>query len=685
MKQLNQTLAKVFGFLLLLTVITSSCKKAQVDPTTPTSTISTLSGTIDGRDLSLTDANLATTYYNTDGDNVNSVMTTAVLDTSGSTMTFFIPDISAGTITIAPKLGTSFNPGVLSARTGFSFSTTTTTTVQAYIVYKINGNTYYAVSGTITTTYDNTKITVTWDLVFKDADGRTFTSKGSYTIYNYKKVVQPKTGLHDPTPVSTKPTINNIAPTSGSPGDSVVIAGTNFSTNLTENVVMFNGVTAVVKSATATKLVVLVPSAGTTGYITVKVKTSEPATGPKFTYLGKPTITGITPASGKAGDAVAITGTNFATAAADNIVMFNGVVAKVTESTGTILRVTAPAGVTTGVVTVTVRGKAAVAGPNVNTTFTVLTTASTGTASILTTQLFGYNFKAYSNDGALWLVDGDGRINKISATAGASNKNYTTADITFTNLTTYVCRGLARDTNGVIHAYIIGSGTGSNANYSAFVISINPSSGVITKDFETTILDTSASGFAITSTGAALLLSSHYGSDDVVRLKTDGTGEVYAKGGTGIDNTLGGTGAYSISVAGPYVYLLTYTKGSPNAHHAIVRFDAAKTRLSVVPSFVEGYADGALTAAKFSDIRCIAVNNKTGDIYVGDFGNLRIRKISTANVVTTVAGNGSTGQTYTGDVLSINLVGTYGLLFDSNHNTLYNFPATNIIQKLVFN
>jgi hypothetical protein len=681
MKQLNQPLTKFFGLLLLLTIVAGSCKKSQVDPVVTGN--STLSVNIDGKDFSVTDANLAATYYSTAGDNTNSLMTTATLDTSGTSMTFFVPDISAGTITIAPKLGTSFNPGVLSARAGgVSFATTTTVTVQAYIVYKINGNTYYAVSGTITTTYDNTKITVKWNLVFKDADGRTFTSTGSYTIYNYQHDTKPKTSVPDPTPVSAKPTINNIAPTSGSGGDSVIIAGTNFSTTLTDNVVLFNGVPATVKSATATKLVVLAPSTGTTGYVTVKVKTSETATGPKFTYLGQATITGISPASGKAGDAVAITGTNFALAAADNIVKFNGVTAVVTESTGSILRVTAPVGVTTGVVTVTVRGKAAVAGLTVNTTFTVLK-ASTGTASIVTTQLFGYSFKTYSNDGSLWLVDNDGRINKISATAGTSNKNYTTADITFTNLSSYVCKGLARDTNGVIHAYIIGSG--SNTNYSAFVISINPSSGVITKDFETTFLDSAPGGFAITSTGMVLLLSNHYGSDDVVHLKTDGTAEVYIKGGTGLDNTLGGTGAYSISVAGPYVYLLTYTKGTPNTHQAIVRFDANKTRLQVIPSFVEGYLDGPLTAAKFSDIRCIEVNNKNGDIYVGDFGNLRIRKITTANIVSTVAGNGATGTTYTGDVLSVNLPGTYGLLFDSNHNTLYNFPAGNVIQKFVFN
>ena len=683
MRQLNQTLTKICGLLLLLAVVASSCKKAQVDPVVPGN--SSIAGNIDGRDFSVTDANLAATYYSTAGDNANSLMTTATLDTSGTSMTFFVPDISAGTTTIEPKLGTSFNPGVLNARiTGITFSTTTTVVVKAYIVYKTGGNTYYAVSGTITTTYDDTKITVKWDLVFKDADGRTFTSTGSYTIYNYKNVIKPKTELHDPTPVSTKPTINSIAPKSGSGGDTVVIAGTNFSTTLTENVVMFNGVQATVKSATATKLVVLAPSTGTTGNITVKVKTNETVTGPKFTYLGQPTITGITPASGKAGDAVAIVGTNFALAAADNIVKFNGVTAVVTESTGSILRVTAPVGVTTGVVTVTVRGKAAVAGPNANTTFTVIK-ASTGTASVVTTQLFGYNFKTYSNDGSLWLVDGDGRINKISATAGSSNKNYTTADITFTNLTNYVCKGLARDTNGVIHAYIIGSGSGSNANYSAFVISINPSSGVITKDFETTFYDTSASGFAITSTGMVLLLSNHYGSDDVVRLKTDGTAEVYIKGGTGTDNTLGAPGAYSISVAGPYVYLLTYTKGITNTHHAILKFDANKTRLQVIPSFVDGYVDGPLTAAKFSDIRCIEVSNKTGDIYVGDFGNLRIRKISTTNIVTTVAGNGAAGTTYTGDVLSINLQGTYGLLFDSNHNTLYNFGVGHLIQKLVFN
>ncbi len=356
MKKLKPT--KLLGLVTLLLIIVSSCKKINVDIPGSDATSSNLSGTMDGQTLSVSSTGLSATYYSSAGDPANALLTNVTVDNNGSGIDFFIPDISAGTTTITPKLGTTANPG----NPGLKIETTSTSAinVQAYVAYKTGGNTYYAISGTITTTTDGNKITVKWNLTFKDATGRTFTSTGSFVIYNYTTVTKPKTTITDPTPVAAAPTINSIAPAAGYYGDSIIVAGTNFSTTLTDNVVKINGIAAYVKSATATRIVILAPSTGSTGAVTVKVKNSETATGPTFTYIPTPTITGITPTSGKVGVEMNITGTNFSTVLTDDIVLINGVPAPVRIATETRLTLTVPANASSGVVTLKVKGKDAI-------------------------------------------------------------------------------------------------------------------------------------------------------------------------------------------------------------------------------------------------------------------------------------------------------------------------------------
>jgi hypothetical protein len=55
-----------------------------------------------------------------------------------------------------------------------------------------------------------------------------------------------------------------------------------------------------------------------------------------------------------------------------------------------------------------------------------------------------------------------------------------------------------------------------------------------------------------------------------------------------------------------------------------------------------GYTDGAGTAARFQNPSFVAADVQ-GNLFVEDWGNRRIRKITTAGVVTTVAGNGTVG------------------------------------------
>jgi len=72
--------------------------------------------------------------------------------------------------------------------------------------------------------------------------------------------------------------------------------------------------------------------------------------------LSSPTLAGFTPTSGVEGTSVTIIGTNFSATAANNTVMFNGVVATVTSASVTQLTVVVPANASTGKISVTVNG-----------------------------------------------------------------------------------------------------------------------------------------------------------------------------------------------------------------------------------------------------------------------------------------------------------------------------------------
>lgn len=61
-----------------------------------------------------------------------------------------------------------------------------------------------------------------------------------------------------------------------------------------------------------------------------------------------------------------------------------------------------------------------------------------------------------------------------------------------------------------------------------------------------------------------------------------------------------------------------------------------------VGSGVAGFADGVGTAASFANPRALAIDT-LGNLYVADRENYRIRKITPAGVVTTIAGNGTVG------------------------------------------
>jgi hypothetical protein len=207
--------------------------------------------------------------------------------------------------------------------------------------------------------------------------------------------------------VSATPIITSFTPNSGPVGTSVTITGTNFSTTQSNNLVKFNGTTAVVTASTATSITTAVPAGATTGKITVTVAGNTATSATDFTIMTAsiPTIISFTPTSGPIGTNVTIAGINFSTIPANNSVKFNGTTSVITASTATSVTTAVPAGATTGKISVTVAGNTATSA----TDFTI-TTISNQPPVINTTEATVSIAGSTSIDLTLLVSDSDNNL-----------------------------------------------------------------------------------------------------------------------------------------------------------------------------------------------------------------------------------------------------------------------------------
>ncbi|MGH2757276.1 MAG: IPT/TIG domain-containing protein, partial [Actinomycetota bacterium] len=155
--------------------------------------------------------------------------------------------------------------------------------------------------------------------------------------------------------------IIEFTPNGAAVGDKVTIYGTAFGPAATDNTVTFNGTTATVTAATATKLEVTVPAGATTGRISVTAPSGTATSDTDFSVVGSniPTISSVSPNIGVAGSSVTISGANFETTKTNDLVTFGNPLARVDTATSNSLGVTVPAGGASGrVVLRTPYGKA---------------------------------------------------------------------------------------------------------------------------------------------------------------------------------------------------------------------------------------------------------------------------------------------------------------------------------------
>jgi YD repeat-containing protein len=150
--------------------------------------------------------------------------------------------------------------------------------------------------------------------------------------------------------------VSYFSPQQGPAGATITISGTGFSATSSNNSVTFNGVAAVVQTATQTQLAVVVPTAATSGPITVQVGASSVTTVASFTVTPSgtgPTITSLFPTIGSVGSVVTIVGTNFDPLPGNDSVVFDSTLATTSASTLTTIATSVPPSAGSGKVQVT--------------------------------------------------------------------------------------------------------------------------------------------------------------------------------------------------------------------------------------------------------------------------------------------------------------------------------------------
>jgi YD repeat-containing protein len=476
---------------------------------------------------------------------------------------------------------------------------------------------------------------------------------------------------------SSLASVIEFTPNNGPIGTSVTIFGAGFSTTPSQNTVTFNGVTATVNSSTATQIVASVPSGASTGLISVTGPGGSAASSTPFSVTsstGAPTVTGFTPGVGIASTPVTISGSNFETVPGNSVVSFNISRAVVTSASITTLGTTVPAKTGSGRISVaTPLGK----------------TVSTGDFFI-PPQFYTPADVEFTGRMAIGAGNFGATINTASKIAlvafDATVGQQVTLNISGVTFPTRSYVGILKPDGTTLTSQVVNPGVGTSIGPVTL-----PASGTYSIMLATGVISTVAgtgefsyNGDNIPATSANLDHISGVAADTPGNLyiaayaqnrirKVSPTGLITTVAGNGTQGYSGdGQAATKARLNGP---LRVAVDGQGNlfiadtGNHRIRKVNTNGTITTVAGTGVAGFSGdgGPATSAKLNNPFGVEVDGQ-GNIFIADVNN-RIRKVTPAGIITTVAGNGVNG--YSGDggpATSAQISGSVAL---DGHGNLY--------------
>lgn len=269
----------------------------------------------------------------------------------------------------------------------------------------------------------------------------------------------------------------------------------------------------------------------------------------------------------------------------------------------------------------------------------------------------------------------EGRCSVLVSTLAGSG-SYGTADGTGMAATFYAPRGLTVDASGTVYVADTGGhkirkitpsgvvttvagsgnpgyadGTGAAAQFN------NPYDVAVDTDGNLYVTDTLNNRIRkITPLGQVTTLagSGVIGSTDAtgtaasfsqpMGIAIDNQGYLYVNDNNSRIRKVSLTGQVTTFSAPTYINIAVDALGQvyfPNAsQHRIYKWSSGT--LTVVAGLMQGYIDGAGVGAQFNNPYGITID-PASNLYIADFGNNRIRKVTADGVVTTLAGSGPTG------------------------------------------
>lgn len=368
----------------------------------------------------------------------------------------------------------------------------------------------------------------------------------------------------------------------------------------------------------------------------------------------RPVITTFSPEKGAPGDEVTITGEYFGVTPAANTVTFNGVTATVTAASATQLKVLVPIGASTGNITVTVGQYSR----NSSTPFTVLSAAATtittlagdGTNASVDGTGTAASFRtitglAIDPAGNLYVVENTHKVRKVDAAtavttfAGSGARAYANGNGTAASFDSPV--GIAIGPDGYLYLPDYWNQRIRKISLAADVTTI---AGSGTRGFAdgsaTTAMFSLPRDVAVDANGNVYITDN---SNNRIR-KISPSGDVTTLAGNGTAGFADGPGAtamfkspYGISVDGSgNVYV------ADNGNHRIRKISPSGDVTTLAGTGSAGFADGAGAAAQFNTPNGLVIGAQ-GYLYVADGNNHRIRRISPDGTVITWAGSGENG------------------------------------------